>query len=196
MSLVHGHLWEMLLCPSVQRNHSMAGSTRYLFTFRRLNSDYYSISSGHLQTGFLSHTFEITFTHGSCGPEMKNKPGWKCAFSSAIMYTPAHWVLVLSQAVIDKQKIITEPPSPTTNNSLTKIEERETAFNVCGYAGIISACYRLVVKGLGVAREARRGGCSCGGKMYKLASTVPQHSSSGETEDLNSDTVWEDWPRG
>lgn len=79
-----------------------------------------------------------------------------------------------------------------TNNSLTKRVKGEMVFNVCGYAGIIFAYYRLVVKGLGGAREVRRGGCSCWGEMYKLASTMPQHSSSGETEDLNSDTVWKD----
>lgn len=78
-----------------------------------------------------------------------------------------------------------------TNNSLTKTEKGEMAFNIYGYAGIIFAYYRFV-KGLGVVREARRGGCSCvGGGMYKLASVMPQHSSSGETEDLNSDTMWE-----
>lgn len=49
-----------------------------------------------------------------------------------------------------------------TNNSLTKMEKGEMASNVCGCAGIIFAYNRLVVKGLGVAREVRRGGCSWG----------------------------------
>lgn len=89
-----------------------------------------------------------------------------------------HCVLLFNQT-IDKQKIITEPPSPMANNFLTKVTNRKMVFNVYGYLSLVHFCIILIDnKGLGRGEEGKEKSLQLWEKMYTSAHTMPEHSSS------------------